>query len=109
VTQHQLHDLRTLLQAFHKGEWVKGRCPRCNFEQLRGHRCSCPVKVAVRNLSRLAGTGPDTSLDDDDLLVEQAMIKIEQLHPEWNGLSDYRAIVREAVDGAVQFGRRATQ
>jgi hypothetical protein len=103
VTQHQLHDLRTLLRAWEKGEWVKGRCPRCNFEQLRGHRCSCPVKVAVRNLSRLAGTGPDTSLDDDDLLVEQALMRLAKAEP-----AQYREIVREAVDGAVQFGRRAS-
>jgi hypothetical protein len=106
VTQHQLHDVRTLL---------RGRCPRCSFEQLRGHRCSCPVKVAVRNLSRLTGSVKDTSLDDDDLLVEQAVRKLIGTYYAPAPISDeslkivLREIVREAVDGAVQFGRRASQ
>lgn len=89
-----------IVQVAQAGEWPKGICPRCQYSQARGHKCSCPVKRAYKLLGRVVGQ-PEAGLEDDDLIVERAMA---QLNTAFH--AEHRSIVWEAVEAAMQLGAR---
>jgi hypothetical protein len=102
VTDAERLHVATLLAVVKGGEWVRGRCPRCSYQQLRGHKCSCPVKLALKRLKQAIGQDDDLGLDDDDLIVERALRDLATVDE-----SGRRAVVRQAVDMAVALGGRA--
>lgn len=84
------------------GDWPNGKCPKCGYSQARGHRCSCPVKRALKLVGRLVGT-VDAGLEDDDLIVERALSKLAGGDP-----AGARAVIWEVVESAIRLGSRAT-
>jgi hypothetical protein len=101
VTDAERLHVATLLAVVKGGEWVRGRCPRCAYTQLRGHKCSCPVKLALKRLKQAIGQDDDWGLDDDDLIVERAIRDLATADE-----AGRRAVVRAAVDAGIAFGGR---
>jgi hypothetical protein len=103
MTPLEQRHVRTLIAALARGQWVDGRCPACHYAQGRGHKCSCQVRVAVKYLTREVGAG-DGALEDDDLIVERALLALELAPPTDDEVR--RAVIRSAVDAAVAYGGR---
>ena len=103
MTGPEREAVRVILQVGQVGQWPKGICPRCSCSQMRGHKCSCPVKRAYKLLNRTLGQA-EPGLEDEDLIVHAAMGKLAPtttLQP-----TDLLAIVWEAVDAAMHLGAR---
>jgi hypothetical protein len=106
MTAPEREAVRTILLAVQTGQWgLKGVCPRCSCSQMRGHKCSCPVKRATKLLNRTLGK-PEPGLEDEDLIVHAAMGKLAKRGaiPD----VDLLAIVWEAVDAAMHLGARTS-
>lgn len=103
LTAAEREAVQVILRTAQQGEWQKGVCSRCSYAQIRGHKCSCPVKRAYKLLARVVGK-PEQGLEDDDLIVHAAMAKlapVTTIPPV-----DVLAIVWAAVDAALQLGAR---
>jgi hypothetical protein len=108
VTRAEREAVRVLILTAQQGEWVKGRCRRCDCERARGHKCSCPVKLAYKLLARVLGQ-PEPGIEDDDLIVESAMrdlVRVTKQETWQDQIPLWRRIVWEAVDAARHLGAR---
>jgi hypothetical protein len=102
LTAPEREAVRVILKALSLGEWPKGVCPRCACSQLRGHKCSCPVKRATKLLNRAVGQA-EPAIEDEDLIVESAMRDLV----EATNLEGRRRILWDAVEAAMQLGARS--
>lgn len=101
MTRAEREAIRVVILTAQGGEWPNGRCRHCNCERARGHKCSCPVKLAYKLLSRVLGQ-PEPGIEDDDLIVEGAVRQLATAtNPEGR-----RRIVWDAVDAARHLGAR---
>lgn len=100
MTSPERAAVQVILRVAQAGEWPNGACPRCQYAKLRGHKCSCPVKRAYKLLGRLVGQ-PEAGLEDDDLIVARTMARLGEALPV-----DYRQILWDAVEAAMQLGAR---
>jgi hypothetical protein len=102
VTSPEREAVRVLLDVLKVGEWQgNGKCPKCSFVQLRGHKCSCPVKLAYKLLQRSLGTF-EVGIEDEDLIVAQALKDLESASDR----ETRRRVVWAAVDAAMLLGAR---